>query len=421
MKSEKVRFVHAADLHIDSPFKGISNLNPELAQHLSEATYRAFENIIDLCIEEKVDFLLIAGDIYDSSNRSLRAQLKFRQGLERLAHKDIPAFIVHGNHDPLDKWSKAISWPENTHIFKGKKVQIIPFTKNGREIAHIYGISFHTKEIRESLVGKFPKDKGACWAIGLLHANAGNNTAHDSYSPCSLKELIDVGMDYWALGHVHKHQILRDDNPVVLYPGNPQGRNPREDLQRGCYLIELESDTSPQLRFMPVDVIRFENRSVDISSKSDVNDVMKHIQREKKRLRETSDGRDVVLRLQLTGRTPLCSMLRQASNVEDLLRQLNDGELAESPFVWIDRITSSVTSQIDLDKRAKGKDFIANLLSQCKRYESDPDLGEEMRKELESLFQNWSGSRRLDVLDDKTLHELLEEAKMICVDRLIET
>ena len=421
MKSEKIRFVHAADLHIDSPFKGISNLNSELARHLSEATYRAFENIIDLCIDENVDFLLIAGDIYDSGDRSLKAQIKFRQALERLAHKDIPVFIVHGNHDPLDRWSKVISWPENTHIFKGKKVQVIPFARNGQEVARIYGISFHTKEIRESLVGKFPKAKSDCWAIGLLHANVGNSTAHDSYSPCSLNELIDVGMDYWALGHVHKHQILRDDNPVVLYSGNPQGRNPKEDSQRGCYLIELDPDTSPQLRFIPVDVIRFENRDIDISNESDLNDVVLHVQQEKKRLRETSDGRDVVLRLQLTGRTPLCSVLRRASNVVDLLSELNDGELVESPFVWIDRITSSVTPQIDLNKRSKGKDFIANLLSQCKTYESDPGLDEEIRKELELLFQNWSGSRHLDTLDKKTLHELLEEAKMICVDRLIKT
>jgi DNA repair exonuclease SbcCD nuclease subunit len=139
-------YIHTADLHLDSPFKGISEINDEISSELTEATFKSFNKIIDLCIEKQVDFLLIVGDIYDGADRSLRAQLRFRDGLKRLSDTEIKAYIVHGNHDPLDGWSANLDWPENVHIFKGKSVEEVSVEKDDDEIAQIYGISFHNRE-----------------------------------------------------------------------------------------------------------------------------------------------------------------------------------------------------------------------------------------------------------------------------------
>ncbi len=422
MSDKNIRFIHAADLHIDSPFKGITNLHPELAERLKDATYKAFENIIDLCIDKAVDFLLIAGDIYDSDSKSLGAQIKFKNGMERLSQHNIPAFIVHGNHDPLDKWSHALSFTDNVYIFKGKKVQGIPFKKNGVEIARIYGISFHTREIKESLVPKFnfTRDLTVPFTVGLIHANVDNNLSHDSYAPCSLGELLGVGLDYWALGHIHKHQVLRADNPAVVYSGNPQGRNPKEVSERGCYLVELNLEQPPLIQFVPVDLIRFKNDEINISECSTSEGLMSLIDKYKERLRSSSDGVSSITRISLTGISSLHSGLKTRSDLPDIVGDANEGELLRTPFVWIDQIRPQTAPIVDVQQRMMGGDFIASMLNLIEDYKLSPALRDELKAELMPLFQNWQGSRYLDPIDKPLVDELLEEARFILTYKLIE-
>jgi DNA repair exonuclease SbcCD nuclease subunit len=179
---KKFSFIHTADLHLDSTFKGISEINDRISSELTKATFNTFNKIIDLCIERRVDFLLIAGDIYDGTDRSLRAQLRFLEGLKRLSMAEIKAYIVHGNHDPLDGWSANLDWPKNVHVFKGKSVERVSVEKDGEEIVQIYGISFHKREIKTNLTYEFPeisKSKNAPFTIGMLHCNVGTNTGHE--------------------------------------------------------------------------------------------------------------------------------------------------------------------------------------------------------------------------------------------------
>ncbi|GAH49465.1 unnamed protein product, partial [marine sediment metagenome] len=209
-------FVHAADLHLDSPFVGIQDVDEEIAERLREATFSTFRHIVDLCVEREVDFVLVAGDIYDSGDRSLRAQIRFRDGLRRLSAAGIPAFVVHGNHDPLDRWSATLQWPEDAHIFGGKTVTRVPVEAEGDMIATVYGISYPTQEVRRNLATEFRRDEKDVYAIGLLHCNVGENTGHEPYAPCSVEDLVRAGMDYWALGHVHNRRIMREDKPVIV-------------------------------------------------------------------------------------------------------------------------------------------------------------------------------------------------------------
>ena len=262
----RLKFVHAADLHLDSPFRGIRSEAPDyVADTLRRATFDAYENIISLCLREGVDALLVAGDVYDGADRSLRAQLKFVDGLALLDGAGIRSFVCHGNHDPLDGWEARLSLPLGCVRF-GPEVSGEPVFPGAPERAAVYGVSYPTREVRENLTPLFTKaslDGG--FGIGLLHANVGGNPNHDSYAPCTVVDLAETGFDYWALGHVHTRQVLRQERPTVVYPGNPQGRHPLETGERGVYLVEVDDYGAVSLDFRPVDVVRWETLEVGIA------------------------------------------------------------------------------------------------------------------------------------------------------------
>src|SRR3990170_6276133 len=262
------RFVHTADLHLDSPFVGIQEVDDRVASELREATFRTFDRIVELCLERRADFLLVAGDIYDGRDRSLRAQLRLRDGLKPLSEAGIPSFIVHGNHDPLDSWAATLEWPDRVHIFGGKSVTAQAVERNGETISHVYGISYPTQEVRKNLARRYQRTEDGPFAIGLLHCNVGDDTGHEPYAPCSLADLVQPGMDYWALGHVHNHRILSGKEPMIVYPGNPLGRNPRELGARGCYVVEVDETGHPTAEFIAVDTIRWLWESVPIGELS---------------------------------------------------------------------------------------------------------------------------------------------------------
>ena len=180
----RLRFVHAADLHLDSPFQGIRNEAPApVANTLYRATFDTYKNIVDLCLRERVDALLVAGDVYDSADRSLRAQLEFVEGLARLDAAGVRSFICHGNHDPLDGWEARLDLPPGCARF-GPEVIGHPVFPSDPERATVYGISYPRREMRKNLSPLFDGIvSGSGFNIGLLHANVGGNPNHDSYSP----------------------------------------------------------------------------------------------------------------------------------------------------------------------------------------------------------------------------------------------
>ena len=214
-------FVHAADLHLDAPFKGISRIDPELADHLRKSTFDAFSRIVDLCIENEVDFLVVAGDVYEGPTRNVATQRKFRDELRRLSKEGVKTFIVHGNHDHLDSWFATLEWPESVHFFECGGVEAVDIEKEGNLVATVYGISYPKRAVKTNLAKRFKVTGDAPFNIGVLHCNVGNVSEHEPYAPCSLKDLQEKGIDYWALGLIHKHQVLSDENPCVLKASTP--------------------------------------------------------------------------------------------------------------------------------------------------------------------------------------------------------
>ena len=297
-----LRFVHAADLHLDSPFRGIRNEAPSHVEGaLSSATFDAYRNIIDLCLREQVAALLVAGDIYDGADRSLRAQLHFADGLAQLEKAGIRSFIRHGNHDPLDGWEARLDLPAGCVRF-GPEVDGFPVFPDEPERATVHGVSYPTREVRENLTPLFAEaGSGQGFNIGLLHANVGGNPDHDSHAPCSVSDLAETGLDYWAMGHVHTRRTLRERNPTIVYPGNPQGRHPNEPGARGVYLVEVDDHGAAHLDFRPMDMVRWETLSLDIGPLDTERALIDAVNSPAEEALAGSQGRSVVARLELAG------------------------------------------------------------------------------------------------------------------------
>jgi DNA repair protein SbcD/Mre11 len=230
-------FVHAADLHLDSPFVGLRDLQPDLARELLEATFASFQGIVDLCLGARAEFLLLAGDLFDQPQGSLKAQLHLRRELGRLADAGIETFLVHGNHDHLGSRGVTLEWPAGVTIFPARQVEVAEVRRQGETLARVFGLSHAGPAEAANLTAQFPQASRGPFAVGLLHANLDRNPEHGDYAPCTLADLARVSYDYWALGHIHQPGVRRASQPAVVYAGNPQGRHLKESGPRGCYLV----------------------------------------------------------------------------------------------------------------------------------------------------------------------------------------
>ncbi len=412
-----LRFVHAADLHLDSPFTGIRAAAPEnVAGALYSATFDSYRNIIDICISEGVDALLVAGDIYDGADRSLRAQQAFIDGLRSLDAAGIRSFVCHGNHDPLDGWEARLSYPVGCHRF-GSDFEAVPLFPDEPERALVYGISYPTRDVYDNLVSRLgPVDENA-FTIGLLHANVGGNTDHALYAPCTLDDLAQSGIDYWALGHVHTRQVLRERAPTVVYPGNPQGRHPNETGARGVYLVEVDDNGTVSLDFRPTDTVRWERVNIEISGLETEQDLLNEIDDAMQNLLDGAEGRSVVVRMALTGRGELNRFLRQPGAVDDVLAGVNDQWAERLPFVWCERIEDETAAAIDRDALRSGEDFLAEVLRTADQVREEPAALDD---ELSELYQHRRFRQHLAGFTEEEVAALLDEAEAMAVNLLAE-
>ena len=418
----RLRFVHAADLHLDSPFQGIRSEAPGyVADTLHRATFDAYENIIGLCLDERVDALLVAGDVYDGADRSLRAQLKFVDGLARLDKAGIRSFVCHGNHDPLDGWEARLDLPGGCVRF-GAEVESAPVFPAEPERAAVFGISYPHREVGENLSLRFRGIASAgAFNIGLLHANVGGNPNHGSYAPCTVADLEDADMDYWALGHVHTRQTLREQGPTIVYSGNPQGRHPNETGARGVYLVEVDDYGPVRLDFRAVDVVRWASLSLDISGLVGEQELVNDINSLADSVLEAAGGRPVMARLALTGRGPLHRWLRRADTAATILEQLNDRCANAHTWLWCERIQVDTASPVGREQAAQREDFAGDLARLGGELRENPGALAELRESLRALYVNSNAAPYLRsyLPSDEELAELLSAAEDECLASLV--
>ncbi len=417
-----LRFIHTADLHLDSPFVGIKAVAPEnVSRALHDATFSTWENIINLCIDEGVDALLIAGDVYDSADRSLRAQLRFVEGLKRLDEAGIRSFVCHGNHDPLDGWEARLEYPASCTRF-GTVAESVPVFEDDPRRGVVHGISYATPDVSDNLAQRLGKGDPDAFSIGLVHANVDSDTAHGNYAPCSLEDLEGSGMDYWALGHVHTRQVLRERSPAAIYPGNPQGRHPNEPGARGIYLVEVDEVGIPSLNFRAVDTVRWEQTVLDISRIDTEQDLIDALHQSMDDALNVAAGVPVVLRTTLIGKGRLHGSLRQPGFLDGLMEEIN-GEWAEkTPFAWCERIEDETAAPFNRDERLEGSDFLAELLRTADHAKEDADLLARLQDGLNDLYQHRLYRKHLSVHvpGGEELSTMIDEAEAILVNRLGE-
>ena len=377
---DRVTFVHTADLHLDAPFQGIGAASERVGRALAEATYDAFRRVVDTAIAREVDFVVIAGDAYNARDKSLRAQLRFREQMVRLADHAIRAFIVHGNHDPASGWSAGLALPENVHVFAADRVERIEVTRDGEVVAAVYGRSFGRAAETANLALGYHRDAADPLAIGVLHANVGSNNDYDPYAPATLEDLRSGGMDYWALGHIHKQEVLARD-PWVVYAGSPQGLNPKETGPHGCFVVEVSNGGAISVEHVETAPVTWAQVELDAREVADLDGVRALVTETCERLRE-AEGRMVVARLVLTGRSEAHDDLAHGGVLTTLLEEVRSDQGGADPCVWVDRLEDRTAALIDLEAVRGGADFAAEAVRVADELESDMPQVEALLREF---------------------------------------
>jgi DNA repair protein SbcD/Mre11 len=368
-------FVHAADLHLDTPFEGVGRVNAQLGERLRDASLDAFDELVRLTIERGASFLVIAGDVYDGADRGVRAQLRFLRGLKRLAFEGIRVFVVHGNHDPLDGWSAIPWWPVNVTLFGSASVEAHAVDRDGGRIATVYGISYPRRDVTENLAVRFRRADAPGLHIGLLHCAVGDVRDHALYSACTVDDLRRAGMDYWALGHVHDRRVLAERDPWVIYPGNLQGRStkPSERGAKGAMVVYVDSSEVERVEFIPCDRARFVEVEVDVSSAPALPDVEAACLDALTDQRLAHPGVEVIARVRLTGRSAAHRDLRRAGDTPGRLMQALRDELEHGPSpLWCESVRDETRGELDMEAIRRRGDFASAVVHLADTLCADP-------------------------------------------------
>lgn len=411
------RFVHAADLHLDSPFVGLAHYHPHIREELVSATFASFHRLVDLCLSSRAEFLLLAGDLFDGPRLSLKAQVRLRQELARLGEAGIETFIVWGNHDYLGGTGLSLDWPEGVTVFPPGEVRAGEVRRGGATLARIFGVSHGGATERENLAGKFPPVSSGPFTIGLLHANLDKSPEHEDYAPCSLADLARPGYDYWALGHIHKPGVRRAAQPAVVYAGNPQGRHLKESGPRGCYLVEVDGhEVEP--RFQETGVITWDAREVDLSGVSRLTQVAAHLAEVVESARPEGSSQGLILRLTLKGRGPIHRELRLPGNLDDLLEEVRQQGQSQRPWVWVDGLALATAPDWDLEALKHGSDLAATVLEMLEACGKSGEISPEITTLIESLYLHPQGRRYLAAWESLDRQALISESTDELLTRL---
>jgi DNA repair exonuclease SbcCD nuclease subunit len=328
------RFVHAADIHLDSPLRSLALRDPELADLIGNATRRAFIAIIDLCLTEQVDALLLAGDLYDGEQTSMKTAHFLAAQIRRLHEAGIKVFIIRGNHDAMSRITKELIFPAATVTVFGSRPDAIQIDQAKGLAVVIHGLSFARPQAPDSLLPRFKPSVVGAVNIALMHTSLAGAPGHDLYAPCALADLDAAGFDYWALGHIHKRAVAQERCTIVM-PGMPQGRDINEAGAKSVTLVTIADDRSVHLEERLTSIAQFEFVPIDLTGIDDWRDMLGAIARTLQRTRAAVVSEHLVARLRLSGSTPLAWRIR---NDHALLHADAANQAIDLGKTWIEKI-----------------------------------------------------------------------------------
>jgi DNA repair exonuclease SbcCD nuclease subunit len=415
-----ITFIHAADIHLDSPLRGLERYENAPVDRIRGATRRAFTRLIDLALEKAVDFVLIAGDLYDGDWRDYNTGLYLVKELGRLRELKIPVFVIAGNHDAASKITRALRLPENVRFLAHERPETVRLEELG---VAIHGQSFARAAVMENLAAAYPAPERGYTNIGLLHTGMGGVDGHERYAPCTLEELRAREYDYWALGHIHARQVLCQE-PLVVFAGNVQGRHIRETGPKGCVLATIHPDQRIEPVFQRLDQVLWERMTVNIAAFETESEVLGRTAEMFDRLLASEPDPDGLLavRVVLGGSTALHGRLqtdpeRAIAEIRSLATERGGDRL------WVERIELN-TRPLRAATVPEGP--FEELLAVIAQLGSDPaalgpvveELAELKRKLPAELIQA-PDSPRLD--NAEWLQTLLAQVEPLLLDLLIKS
>lgn len=393
-----IRFIHAADLHLGGKFKDFKELPKKYSDFLNSSGYNAYQKLIDTAVEEQVDFVIFAGDIYNVEDKNLKAQVEFKKGMNRLSEHSIPVFVIHGNHDYLGGTKFNLALPENVHVFSKKVEHKQLTTKTGASV-ELVGFSYGQNHISEKMVDQYEKLGVADYSIGILHGNFGGRQEHGNYAPFTITDLREKEFQYWALGHIHKRDIV-STSPYAVYPGSLVGRNRKETGAKGFYQVTLDG-ADCHLDFIEAAEVKWLEMDIVFEEVTGFDSLITKIQRELRELKEIGTSTLLHLRLDFSNCENVdYSILKE----EEVLSALQNEEDEDVPFVWIHRL-ELVLSNVNLENGHILHDLyeVASQMSTTELREIVTPLTSHVDINKNGIFSD---------LDDEFLQELMQEAKV---------
>ena len=342
------RFIHAADPHLDSPLRGLEAHEGAPVALLRGATRKAFENLVNLAIDEAVNFVVIAGDLYDGDWKDYSTGLFFRGQMVRLEAKKIPVYLIAGNHDAASVISKKLTLPENVHVFSTRTAETMEVPGLA---AVIHGRGCPHRAVPENLAVDYPAAVPGKFNLGLLHTSLTGRPDHDTYAPCSEQDLRNKGYAYWALGHIHQPEVISED-PWIVFAGNCQGRHARETGPRGCRLVTVKDSLEvASAEWRDLDVVRWQAVEVPLAGVENEAGAIKGIREALAGAVAAAEGRLLATRIHLTGATALHGSLHRDAQHWRAQVQALAQDFGED-LVWVERLRVGTRPVYDLAELA---------------------------------------------------------------------
>ena len=409
-----IKFLHAADIHLDSPLRGLDRYEGAPVEECRNATRRALENLVALALSEQVAFVLIVGDLYDGDWLDYNTGLFFGRQMARLRDAKIPVVMIRGNHDAASTMTKDLRPPDNVRVLDTSKPQTLTLDDFG---VAIHGQSFPTRAVFDNLAAAYPERTGSLFNIGLLHTGVEGREGHDRYAPCSLDDMRSREYAYWALGHIHQRETLREAGPLIAFPGNIQGRSVREQGPKGCLLVTVDEAFNVTAETRWLDVMRWQTCRVDAGGARDVDELLQRFRDRLPHEFEESEGRLLALRVEFLG---TCRAHAAASadwtHFSNEVRQVASEDYGGR--AWVEKVVAKTPAPAEARNGTSddARDELTALLDELRGDDARlKDLGD---KSLDDLKAKVSGDLREDLDTPERLRELLDQVGEMLLDRL---
>ena len=413
------KFLHTADLHLDSPLERLELYEGAPAERIRNATRAAFENVVALALSQQVDFVVIAGDLFDGKWTDIQTGLWTNRQFRRLEREEIPVYLLRGNHDALSDVPRRMSWPANVHEFAVDSPQT--FLLDGIPLA-LHGQGFAQREVTVDLADGYPDPVPDHFNIGVLHTSLAGDPDHDSYAPTSEDRLAAKGYDYWALGHIHRFEVIRE-SPGIVYPGCTQGRHVRESGAKGCVVVHVENGRAQPV-FHEIDTLRWETLNVEIAEDQDLSDVYLLVENALIECKRRTEDHFLAVRIILQGTSAFHTQLRSRDGSEEAIMEIRNFANALDE-TWVEKVLIQTQPPVDLSRIRQGRDLIGEVLREFERLQTaEEDVLANLAAELDPIVRKSGSALRdvgIDLKHPQNIRNWLAQAESTVISRLAET